>query len=157
MGILSMTNELITFFDPNGSKGHPTTDAEVAEFWAGAFTKIVEDLISPPITVGAALQAAELTFRSTLEPLVAVPNGGIAALNAAVLAWFPALAAAVVPAILTPPPTPYAPGPPGFPVLPPTSDFNAPAAAVAAGTAAWLVTGKFQIAPASPAPIVVAP
>lgn len=164
MGVLAMQAEILTFTDPDevggqSFKGFPANATEVGEFWAAAFTALAQDLIAPPITVAPALQAAEQAFAATMASLASVPNGGLAAFNAAAVAWVGALASAVLPALLTPPPLPYAPGagPIGFPVLAPTFDPILPATLIAAGTAAWLATALWTIPPAAPAAVVVAP
>lgn len=165
MGTLAAQNQILTFSDEDELGGQtfnkfPETTAEVAQFWSEVWFACIEDLIAPPITAPPA--ASKATWASTMEALVTVPGGGIAALDAAAVAAFPALAAAIAPNLINlPPPAPFTailtPALAPF-VIAGTSDPIPPAAAFAGALSSWIATAKFTPpGPPAPAPFQVAP
>ena len=158
MGTMAAANEILTFSDEGevGGQtfaGFPGDDAAVATAWAAVWAALVGDLIAPAIA--APPSASESTWQATMEPLVAVPNGGIAALSAAAVASFPLLAAAIAPnLIVLPPPAPLDAllTPALAPFIAGSTDPIAPANATAGALAAWVITATWT-APGPPAPL----
>ena len=162
MGVIAAQNELLTFSDEKQVGGQifnkfPVTPAEVATFWSDVWFDAVVDMI-PPLTLPPLISKA--TWKTVMEPLVAVPGGGIAALDAAANAAFLALAPAMVPNLIITPPPPFTSVLVGAlaPFIIGTTDPVAPALAFATAFLTWLAMGTWSIpGPPVPLPFVMKP
>lgn len=156
MGLQDAVNKILTFTDEDEVGGQtfnkfPENDAEAAQFWSEVWEELVKDLLKPaPSTTVAASKSA---WASTMEPLVSVPVGGLAAFDAAALAAFPILVSAF-------PTSGIIPVPPPSPLLPlitaglaqfitGTTDPVGPAEATAGAFKDWVELATFTIPPAT--------
>lgn len=165
MGVIDGKNKILTFTDKDSVGGQvfnkfPETPAEVAQFWSEAWFETVKDLIVPPIVVPPA--ASKAAFAATMQPIVSVPGGGIAAMSAAAVAAVPALAASIAPnLILAPPPSPFVAVLAGVMapfIIAGIADPVAPALAWATAVQTWLATGQWTTpGPPAPQPFQVGP
>lgn len=158
MGAQAGTDELLTFSDEKEVGGQtfnkfPEDPAEVAEFWSNVWFEVVQDMAPPLILPPTVSQA---TWKTTMEALVQVPGGGIAALDAAANAAFLTLAAAMAPNVIVAAPPPFISVLAGVlaPFIAGTTDPVAPAVAFGIAFVAWLAQGTWSV-PGPPVPVPV--
>ena len=153
LNALTMTNAVLKLTDQTvpGFVGFPTDDATTAANWADAAKDFFDELVTPLVIPGTQAAGRD-AFAAAMEGLLAVPQGGAAALDAGFVAFAGviALGVAPVPAGVTVPPA----GGPAIGLLLasfiaiPVSDPNLPAAEMGSGILAWAETGTFT--PAAP-------
>ena len=164
MGIMDAANKILTFTDEAEVGGQPFNkfpedDAEAAAFWSEVWFEVVKDLIAPPISVPP--NPSKALWAATMEPLIAVPDGGLAAFDAAATAAFPALAASIVPNLIATPAAPpllAAITAALAPFIAGSEDPVGPAIATAGAFGAYVASAMWTApGPPAPAPFVVKP